>query len=543
VKKAQVNKATMVGLLVAATLAAFVVSLSFFKKGGFTDSDSYLVYAYFSDATGLAWKSKVQIAGIQVGEVSAIDLEGTRARLSIRVKNEVEVRSDACLTKTYPSALLPDALLQLFPGTPDRKAMRESPVGEREITCVRESASIQQLMDSMANIATDVQKLTGDLATTVGGERGSMREIVENIAKLTRSVEDAVNANTGSLNAILRNAEAFTGDIREITHSEKERIKVIAGNVEDLTAQLKRVASSVERLLEGEEPGTGPAGAPGAPGAAGKPGAEVARAEARGIRKSIESMNDSVAKLNDLISKVQEGKSVAGKLLVDEKLGRQVGEAVSGATEYLDRMLKLQVEMNMRAEWLYNQSAAKSYFGVRLLPRPDKYYMLDIISDPRGVDSVKTESVTTQVIGGPDVTDVKTTATHTDDLTFSLQLAKRFGPVAFRVGIIESSGGLGMDVHLLDDTLQLSMSAYQFTRPQVNVLPRAKVWANYRFAKYFYVTGGADDFLNAWNSGRYPGGPSFSVGNDVFFGAGLSFTDDDIKVLLGSGVTGAIPKP
>ena len=529
-KRVQLNKATAVGLLVAVTLAVFILALTFFKKGGFTDADSYVVHAYFSDATGLSWKSKVQIAGIQVGEVAAITLEGTRARLELRIKNEVEVRSDACLTKTYPSALLPDALLQLFPGSPDRPSLRAAAEGEREITCVRESASVQQLLDAMAKITTDVSKLTGDLASTVGGEKGSIREIIENLATLTRKVEGVVAENTGSLNAILKNAEAFTADLRDVSHSEKERIKQIALNVEDLTAQLKRVASSVERLIEGE-PGTAPAG--GAPGA---PGGEVAKTEARGIRQSIEKINDSVAKLNELISKVQEGKSAVGKLLVDEKLGRQVGDAVGGAADYIDRMLKLQIEMNMRAEWLFNQSAAKTYFGVRLLPRPDKYYMLDIVSDPRGVDTVKTETFT-GTGGGTSLT----TTTHEEKLTFSLQLAKRYGPMAFRVGIIESSGGVGMDTHFLDDRLTLSVSAYQFTRPQVKALPRAKVWANYRFAKYFYVTAGTDDFLNAWNTGRYPGGPSFAWGNDIFAGGGLTFTDDDLKVLMGSGVTKAIP--
>lgn len=522
-KKGTINKATAVGLLVAVTLAVFLLALTFFKKGGFTESDSYVVYAYFTDATGLAWKSKAQIAGIQIGEVSAIDLEGTRARLSIRVKNEVDVRSDACLTKTYPSALLPDALLQVFPGSPDRKSLRALPEAEREITCVRESASIQQLLDSMANITTDIQKLTGDLATTVGGERGSMREIIENLALLTRQVEGMVSDNSGSLNNILKNAEAFTADLRDVSRSEKERLKSISVNVEDLTAQLKRVAGSVERLIEGE------------PAEAGKPGEALAKAEAKGIRQSIERINDSITKLNELVTTVREGKSAVGKLLVDEKLGRQVGDAVSGAADYLDRMMKLQIEMNMRAEWLFNQSAAKTYFGVRLLPRPDKYYILDVVSDPRGVDTVKTETVT-----GTSSSST-TTTTHTDDLTFSLQLAKRYGPVAFRVGIIENSGGVGMDTHLLDDALTLSVSAYQFTRPQVTALPRAKVWANYKFAKYFYVTAGADDFLNAWNTGRYPGGPEFAWGNDLFAGAGLSFTDDDLKTLLGSGVGSAIP--
>jgi phospholipid/cholesterol/gamma-HCH transport system substrate-binding protein len=537
-KKLIVNRAVSVGLLVAVSIAVFILALTFFRKGGFTESDSYVVYAYFSDATGLAWKSKAQIAGIQVGEVSAIDLEGTRARLEIRVKNDVDIRTDACLTKTYPSALLPDALLQVFPGSPDRKSLRSQPEKEREITCVRESASVQQLLDSMAKITVDVQKLTGDLASTVGGEKGSIREIIENMATLTRRLETTVEANTGNINAILRNAEAFTADLRDISHSEKDRIKKIAVNVEDLTAELKRVAESVQRLIEGE-PGTSPAGgAPGAPGEPGKPGTggEVAKAEARGLKQSVDKINDSITKLNELITTVREGKSTVGKLLVDEKLGRQVGDAVGGAADYIDRILRLQIEMNMRAEWLFNQSAAKTYFGVRLLPRPDKYYMLDIVSDPRGVDTVKTETVTGT---SPSST---TTTTHEDKLTFSLQLAKRYGPVAFRVGIIESSGGVGMDTHMFDDALTLSVSAYQFTRPQTSAWPRAKVWANYRFAKYFYVTAGSDDFLNTWNSGRYPGGPSFQWGRDVFAGGGISFTDDDLKLLLGSGVTGAIPK-
>jgi phospholipid/cholesterol/gamma-HCH transport system substrate-binding protein len=529
VKKVQLNKATAVGLLVAVTLVVFVLSLSFFKKGGFTDSDSYVVFAYFADATGLAWKSKAQIAGIQVGEVSAIDLEGTRARLEIRIKNDVDIRADACLTKTYPSALLPDALLQVFPGSPDKKSLRALPAAEREITCVRESASIQQLLDAMASIATDVQRLTSDLANTVGGEKGSMREIIENLARITRQVEGVVAENTGSLNNILKNTEAFTADLRDVSRSEKERFKNIAVNVEELTAQLKRVASSVESLLEGEPGGTGKPGEPG------KPGEQVAKAEAKGLRQSIDRINDTIAKLNEMVSTVKEGKSTVGKLLVDEKLGRQVGDAVSGAADYVDRIMKLQIEMNMRAEWLFNQSAAKTYFGVRLLPRPDKYYLVDIVSDPRGVDTVKTETVTGT---SPSST---TTTTHEDKLTFSLQIAKRYGPVAFRVGIIESSGGLGMDTHLLDDTLTFSVSAYQFTRPQTSAWPRAKVWANYRFAKYFYVTAGTDDFLNRWNAGSYPGGPSFVWGRDIFAGAGLSFTDEDLKLLMGSGVTGAIP--
>ena len=79
--KPAVNRALAVGVLAAVTGVAFLVALTFFRKGGYSERDSYLVYAYFSDATGLTWKSRVQIAGIQIGEVDEIALEA-RGRAS-----------------------------------------------------------------------------------------------------------------------------------------------------------------------------------------------------------------------------------------------------------------------------------------------------------------------------------------------------------------------------------------------------------------------------------------------------------------------------
>src|SRR5512133_4011885 len=116
---------------------AFLVALTFFRKGGYSEKESYLVHAYFSDATGLTWKSRAQIAGIQVGEVVEIALTGAKARLDIRVKNTVELHTDACFTKTFPSALLPDALLEVQPGSADKPLLAAVPEAERNITCVR----------------------------------------------------------------------------------------------------------------------------------------------------------------------------------------------------------------------------------------------------------------------------------------------------------------------------------------------------------------------------------------------------------------------
>ena len=106
-----------------------------------------------------------------------------------------------------------------------------------------------------------------------------------------------------------------------------------------------------------------------------------------------------------MLDKVNEGKSPAGKLLVDEQTGRKVGTAVEGVSDYVDRLTKLQVQLQLRSEWLLNQTnpgggaRAKIYFGVRLLPRPDKYYLIEVVSIPRGVNTQTTETTTTRPPG------------------------------------------------------------------------------------------------------------------------------------------------
>lgn len=578
------NKALSVGALVAVAGTAFLLAFTFFKKGGYSESESYDVHAYFADATGLTWKSRVQIAGIQVGEVHKISLAGQRARLDLRIKRGVELKSGACLTKTFPSALLPDALLEVSLGDESQPSLSALPVEAREVRCIRETASTQKLIEAMSKIAADIQVVTADLSKTVGDQRGSMREIIENIANLTRQLDQTVSENSGRLSRLLENAEAISGDVRDITGSEKGRIQEIVRNTEVISRQLRQLLASAQGIVDGTStpdaapgtPGTSTGtststGTPGAPGttstststasAAGKPATGAATtttttttpagtttsttssggADARGVKQAIEKANDSLARLDELLAKLQSGDSVAGKLLNDERLGNKVANAIETYSTYVDDLNRMQVEVKLRSEWLLNQTAAKTYFGIRLIPRPDKYYIIEMVSDPRGMDSVVTTTTSTQVGGAPATPDtVVTTTTHEQKLTFSLQMAKRYGPVAFRIGIIESSGGVGSDLHLFDERLQVSVSVYQFSRPFPGVFPRAKVWVSWAFLQHFYVTAGSDDFLNQWRSGKYPGGPKFSLGTDIFFGGGLFFTDDDLKTLFGMGAASAL---
>jgi len=504
------NKALAVGVLAAICGAAFLIAFTFFRKGGYSERDSYLVYTYYEDATGLSWKSRVQIAGIQVGEISEIKLQGGRARLNIRIQKDIDVRADACLTKRFPSTLLPDALLDLAPGSARSPSLRDLPEGEREIKCALEAVTVAKLLSSLAKVSADVEKVTSELSTMVAGSQGSIKNIIANLEKLTTNINATVESGSEKVSAILDNTESFTGTLAAVAGADQERYHAIARNIESASARLDKALQSVQQIL-GEGDGN-------------------IRGSVADARQSLSRLNNTMERLETVANNIAQGKGVAGKLLADERLGEKLGNTLEHASDYYDKLFKLQLKVELRSEWQLNQTGSKTYAKFTLLPRPDKYYIFEIVSDPRGVRTQTVEEIAT-----PTGT-VSTTKTLTEQrVSFSLQFAKRIGPAAFRIGIIESSGGAGADLFLLKDSLKLSVSVFQFARPEpAPQFPRAKLSVDYTFVRYLYATVGADDFLNTWRAGHFPGGPKFTIGNDVFFGGGIAFTDDDLKAIIGA---------
>lgn len=508
------NKAFAVGLLVAVCGVAFLVAFTFFRKGGYSDKDTYRVHAFYEDATGLTWKSRVQIAGIQVGEVERITLEGSRARLDIRIRKDIDVRTDACLTKRFPSTLLPDALLDLAPGTQRTPSLRELPEDQREIRCALEGTSVAKLLDSMAKIATDVQSVTRELNQMVAGSQGSIRNIIANLEKASARLDESLEQGHDKIAAILDNAESFTGTLADVAQADQQRYRDIAKNIDEASKRLDGILASVQQMVgSGDEAGD-------------------LRKTVADARESLQHLNGTLKQVEKVATNIGEGKGVAGKLLNDERLGEKLGGTIEQVSDYVDKLAKLQIKVDLRSEWLLTQSGAKTYAGFALIPRPDKYYLFQVVSDPRGVNTQTVETVVSQTPAGTASTQTTRTLNQ-QTVSFTLEFVKRFGPAAFRIGLIESSGGAGADLYLLDDRLKLSVELYQFARPDRPTFPRAKLWADYTFFKYLYATVGSDDFLNAWRAGRYPGGPKFAIGQDVFFGGGIMFTDDDLKTLFG----------
>ncbi|QDE90596.1 mammalian cell entry protein [Myxococcus xanthus] len=492
-----------VGLLVIAAGAFFVTFVLFARKGGLSDSESTRVWAYFRDASGLAVRGRVQIAGIPVGEIDDISLEGTRAKVWLKIRNDVDLREDAVVTKRSES-LLGDYLLDLNPGTEGAPHLESG----GQIRRVVDTQGMEAVFESLSQITADIQEVTGALREVLGGERGagSLQRIVENLVRLSDSVDATVRRNADRLDTIVGNVEAISADVRGITQGNQAEITRIIDNIEFITRDVRQVLGSVKNIV-----GTGEG--------------DVKESVAS-LKETLKKLDGALGNIEEITRKVKEGEGAAGVLLADEAVGRELRETVQDVSRFTSRLTDLQAEIGIQSTYLAAQGNSKNVFSVRLIPKPDKYYLLELVDDPRG-------SVTTEVLqtnppseGDPVVQTRKVTK---ESLKVSAQFAKRWYFTTLRVGLIESTGGVGADLHFFNDALRFQVDAFNFADDELRY-PRLRASLRAQPLDHLYLIAGMDDMLNAQQ--RDLATRRLVAGRDFFVGGGLFFTDDDLKAIL-----------
>jgi phospholipid/cholesterol/gamma-HCH transport system substrate-binding protein len=426
----------------------------------------------------------VRIAGIPVGSIHGVRLEGDRARIDIRMDPEVPLYDDAAVTKVA-SSLLGEYYLAIAAGTEGRRQLKD---GDR-ILHVNEAASTDQLMRELADIARDVKKVSESLAATVGTDQGreDIKKTLENLAQVTEALNQTVRENRESIRNIMVNVEG-------ITQKSGPEIQKILENVRETTTEVRELVAKAE-------------------GGEAKPG-EV-RQIVEKVNRASDSLESALKNLDNVTGRLDRGEGTLGRLTKDEKLINEVEGVVSGVNEFVGGISRLQTIVVLRTDYQFLAAGVKSYVELRIQPREDKYYLIEVINDPKGLTRYQQVYTTTDNPNEPPQSREVRTIT-TNSLRFSLQFAQSFGPFTGRFGIKESTGGVGLDLLLFQDRFELRQDLFGFGEI---VLPRWRVSLGYEFVHRLWLIGGVDDILS---EGR----------RDYFVGAQLKFNDEDLKTIL-----------
>jgi phospholipid/cholesterol/gamma-HCH transport system substrate-binding protein len=479
------TQAAKVGLFVVLTGAAAYGIYRFVSPevGG---SNGYTVHAYIHDATGLATRSRVTIAGIPVATLDSIRLEGGQARLDVKVKNEIALYDNATLGKKSTS-LLGESVIVLTPGTPDHIRLHDGD----EIHIIVTETTPADLMEEIKEIADSIKAVAAQLAASIGTEQGgqNIRLILQNVADATDAMNKTIRENREVIRETLRNVQQITGNANPELKQILENVRIVTQDIRELTAAANET----------------------------KPGGEKGelRDTIEHLDKSSQELQSALEHIDSVAGRIDRGEGTIGKLTKDEQLINEVQGVAEGVNDYVQNISRLQTVVGLRSDYNFLANTIKSYVSLRLVPTEDKYYEIELVNDPRGLTTLTDTSVDTTNPNEPAHYRTITTTT-TDSFRFSLQFAKRFGPFTGRFGIKESTGGFGLDVHLLQDRFEIVNDLFGFSE---EVQPRYRVYVAYEFIKSLWIYGGVDYLFE----------PSL---RDYFLGLQLRFNDQDLKTIL-----------
>jgi phospholipid/cholesterol/gamma-HCH transport system substrate-binding protein len=479
-------KAARVGALVFVSLvAAFFVYRAVDETS--QRGTGYRVYALFDDAQGLITKSRVTIAGITVGRIESIRLEGERARVDLTIDDDIALYEDASIRRISAS-LLGEYLLAIHPGTPNRRRLEDGD----EITVVEETPGMGDIMSDVGAIASSMRTVAAQLERSFGTDEAGqqMADSLRNLSEALEAVNRTIQTNEEVVDRTLANVEGITADARPL-------LEEILRNIRAVTAEIR---DTIEANQADIDQGIG----------------EVDDTIAS-IHRASEQLELVLADVGEITERTAAGEGTIGRLTSDEHLIDEVEDSVDGISDIIGTISRLRTIMELRSEYNFLANTFKNYFSIRLQPREGRYYLIQLVDDPRGRTQVRTTQVrqSPPSEGDPEFYE-ETRIETTEQLVFTLMLAQRVYFATFRFGILESSGGLGLDLHFFDDRLEINADIFQFGYSQY---PRVRLRVAFELVESLYVLGGVDDFLNERTI-------------DIFLGAMLRFDDTDLAGLF-----------
>ena len=479
-----VQNAVAVGLLTSGIIVTIYLSIRFVSEEYTQDSIHY--YALFNNATGLLERTDVKMAGIEVGAITSIRLEKGKARVDIKVSKEYKLYKNAILAKRSASIVTGDYYLNLIPGTPDRKQI---PPGGR-IKDVREGTEMEAMAERVDGITKDVKEISSSLREIFGTPEGKekVKSIISELQGIAENINSMLEQNSELVEQTLRNVEG-------ITHESRPEFKEILSNIKSITSDIKHIV----KTQEGDVGET----------------MDDLKGSVKTLKSALEKLDNTLGNVEDITQDVKAGKGTLGKIVADEEMAESVSDAVEGIGGLLGSIGRLKTIVSLRSDYNFLASTFKTYISVYIQPKEDKFYLVELVSDPRGKTEVETLTVESSHPDDPKVW-TETRTTRTSSFKWSFMFGRKISFLTFRFGIKESTGGVGVDFHLIKGMLTIEADLFEFGG---NKYPRLKIAAALRFLRKIYILGGVDDIIN-------------SDRRDYFVGAMLRFNDEDLKAVL-----------
>lgn len=465
----------------------------------FTKNDKQRVDAVFDSVAGLDDKASVRVAGVRVGQIDAVGLDGRRARVTLLFEEPLPL-TVGTRARVATLGLLGEKYIEIIPGPPGNPPLPDNAVLPGDTP-----PSLDEAMAKLSSIGDSIQQVTGSLGGADIG--GSINRLITDFELTSREIRLLVAENRMAVNSTLRNFDQASS--------------TLARELPRLADQMNRTLAQIEGILA--ENRTNVSGS------------------TENIRELTADLQTSVDNLNQISGKIASGEGTIGKLVNSEEAHKELVDtldSIQGGVETLSGTLgainRFKIDLDMQGAYMaglededengITRGSSRTQLLLDIDPQDEfRLYRAGVVNSPQGKRREKTDVVT---VTNPDGTTETTTTTRLTREQ-SYQISALFGyrtPQDLRLwaGLIESSGGAQIEYPLpmFDKRAWLSFEAFDFNRPD-DEAPHLRFTGRYQLNPNLYVIGGYDDILE-------------SDYGSVFLGGGIRWSDDNIKYLLGA---------
>ncbi len=451
-----------VGLLTIATIVSIVV-MSFKITSNQAGFGSFVTYkTIISDATGIFEKSAIKVAGINAGRIKKIELYEEKALITFDVLEEVKI-SKGSRIRIKSLGFLGDKYIDIVL---NRSETQRIPEGS--FINSTESGGLENLTKDASEILEDVKDIVSNIKQSISPEKEGddppLKKIVYNVKDSTERLQRIMEKNEEKINEMIENIRSMTQNLD---------YEVDDNNQDSFMRKLKKVGPILD--------------------------------DAKEISGDLKAV----------VARVRKGQGTLGKLINDEEVVDQVTQTLAGVNKLVNKVDSIRTELQVFSSH-NTQYSNISEANLDIYPSPERFYRFGIVTSEFGA-SETIETRTTQYDGSGTVIDSslqEKEEKEKDAFRFNAQIARKLGNWTIRAGIIESSGGLGVDYDLSLYNIKFYMDLFD-NRDDIG--PNLRVGMHVHFWNVIYGKIAGEDLLDK---------------ESLSLGAGLRFTDEDLKGLV-----------
>ncbi len=299
-----------VGLLTLGTLLLLLGSITW-GRGWQLSVRTQEVVLYFPSGAGIEVGAPVLVNGVPKGSVRRIELRDGIVVLTARLDADVELRRDAH-ARILLQELTGGRKVELFPGTAAEPFPRRQPIPGTT------APDVGELVANLANFSEQLQRLSLRLDTTAAAlnavltptTQRNLTTAIEELTLLAQQLRSLAEGSRASVEEGAENIALLSRQLRTLLEQNSPAIDRTLASLERLTRQAETTLSNADSLLV--------------------------------------QLQRSSTTLEELLSALRSRKTLAGRLLQDERLALQVDSTVSQLRDFLHQIQRYGVNVNVR---------------------------------------------------------------------------------------------------------------------------------------------------------------------------------------------------